>query len=488
MKKTKRILSFFLSFFLLPLPVHAVVKAPEKTCHSYVVMDAGSGNVLFGQDENKKIYPASTAKLMTAIVCVENGDVNSVIKTKGKIVHHTTPGTYNIGIGAKVKYTFKELLEMCLMSSSADATDSLAAGVFGSKEACVKAMNKKCGELGLTSTSFDNPVGSDIGAGFKKTYSTASEMAKICRYAMSIPLIRATVAKTHGKANGGNIEFNTTNWFLNGLAGYDKKTYRVIGSKSGTTNAAGHVFIATAMDGEGHEVICAYFGNVSKESTFISIRSLFDYTFRKYKKGKLLLSGSNYDVRGDRKYQKAYEAFASLNCYPSEQDGKFYPNLPISRSQLGTMIGKAGGLSDRGDLRRFVEANRNGKVTVRRFALLLQDLYPVYYTGRKERKLLSGSLGMTNAGRDEKEAMAGFLTGGFAVDDSCKNADHYVTRGQALLMTDVLADYQMRYAASHARITGRKMVAVYKLPMPVILFNQKWTNYLMAQRAGMQTE
>ena len=48
-------------------------------------MDAGSGEVLFGQDANKKIYPASTAKLMTAIVCVEKGNVNSVIKTKSDV-------------------------------------------------------------------------------------------------------------------------------------------------------------------------------------------------------------------------------------------------------------------------------------------------------------------------------------------------------------------------------------------------------------------
>lgn len=97
-------------------------------------MDAGSGEVLFGQKANKKIYPASTAKLMTAIVCVEKGNVNSVIKTKSDVVYRTTPGTYSLGIGAGVKYTFKDLLHMSLMSSAADATDSLAVGVFGQKK------------------------------------------------------------------------------------------------------------------------------------------------------------------------------------------------------------------------------------------------------------------------------------------------------------------------------------------------------------------
>ena len=65
-----------------------------------------------------RIYPASTAKLMTAIVCVEKGNVNSVIKTKSDVVYRTTPGTYSLGIGAGVKYTFKDLLHMSLMSVS----------------------------------------------------------------------------------------------------------------------------------------------------------------------------------------------------------------------------------------------------------------------------------------------------------------------------------------------------------------------------------
>ena len=240
MKKKLTGILLLLLFIALPLQGQAKVKAPKKQCHAYVVMDAGSGEVLFGQDANKKIYPASTAKLMTAIVCVEKGNVNSVIKTKSDVVYRTTPGTYSLGIGAGVNYTFKDLLHMSLMSSAADATDSLAVGVFGSKKACVEAMNEKCKELGLKKTHFDNPVGSDIGAGYNETYASAKEMAKICRYAMAIPLIRSAVSKAHYSTQKGGMYVNTTNWFLKGMAYYDRDTYKIIGSKSGTTNAAGH--------------------------------------------------------------------------------------------------------------------------------------------------------------------------------------------------------------------------------------------------------
>ena len=118
-------------------------------------------------------------------------------------------------------------------------------------------------------------------------------------------------------------------------------------SKSGTTNAAGHVFIATATDDEGHELICAYFGNVSKESTFASIRSLFDYAFKSYKKGKITLTPSNYDVRSSKKYGDVYSEYSSLHCYPVQKDGLFDPNKAITRSQLGTMLGAIDSLKDK---------------------------------------------------------------------------------------------------------------------------------------------
>lgn len=498
----------FLICLLLPVQSQSKVKAPKMQCHAYAVMDAGSGKVLFGQDENKMIYPASTAKLMTAIVCVENGDVDSKIKTKSEIVHGTTYGTYSLGIASGVKFRFKDLLHMSLMSSAADATDSLAVGVFGSKKACAKAMNKKCAELGLTQTSFDNPVGSDIGAGFDKTYSTASEMAAICRYAMSIPLIRSTVAKSHYDVTSGQeLSFNTTNWFLRGMAYYDKDTYKIIGSKSGTTNAAGHVFIATAVDKKGHEVICAYFGNVSKESTFSSIRKLFDYTFKKYKNGKLDLVKSNYDVRCSNELGETYQQYVGLNCYPTGNSGLFHPELAITRTELVKLLKGVDNLKGSAVLDAFAKGNSKGNVSIARLALLINRLYPSHLAEDKVDEILADSSHTENLSEEEKEALAVFLQNGLAPDDFCKNAMQIITRKQALLIADKISDYQVKYFASHpvmntldiAKMTefanslGEKTETDDVRPVNVAsnvftlgLFNIKWTEYLhtQAQRAS----
>ena len=85
----------------------------------------------------------------------------------------------------------------------------------------MEAMNKKCRELGLTHTHFDNPVGSDIGAGYNEIYTTAREMSVITRYAMSVPLIRDVVRKvSYSTESGMEMEINTTNWFTRGLISF----------------------------------------------------------------------------------------------------------------------------------------------------------------------------------------------------------------------------------------------------------------------------
>lgn len=472
-------LLFFLLCFLIPQNSMAKIKGPKMNCKAYVVMDAGSGEVLFGQKENKKIYPASTAKLMTAIVCTEQGDVNSTIKTSSDVLDSTTIGAYCVGLYPGRKFSFKDLLGLSLVASAADATDSLAVGVFGSREACAEAMNAKCQDLGLSKTSFDNPVGNDIGAGFDKTYATAKEMALITRYAMANPLIREIVRKSHYQTTTGqDIDANSTNWFLRGIIPYDSDRYQIIGSKSGTTLAAAHVFIATATDDDGHEIIVGYFGGPSKESTFAGIRKLFNYTYKKYDQGKLELTGKCDDVRASD-IGKLFDTYAHLHTYPTGGDGRYHPNASINRTQLAKMI-KNIDASDaypglKYKARTFADGNKNGKVTAADAASFIQDIYPAHMSKKKVKKILSDCSNTEELGDNEKEAFAVFVSSGLIPDDSCKNARQIITRKQALILTDKLADYQIKYAAGH--IVGEGYIPTQPMTEcapPLMPLNCKW--------------
>lgn len=450
-----------------PTVVCAKYVSPRMLCHSYVVMDAGSGEIIYAQDEDKKIYPASTAKLMTAIVCVEQGDIESKIKTKDSIVNHTSPGTFNLEIGAGNKYSFKQLLHMSLMASSADATDTLADAVFGSKKNCAKAMRKKCKELGLKYTSFDNPVGSDIGSGFNDTYSTAREMALITRYASTIKLIRNICAKKSYEVN--DLSFSSTNWFLTGQYDYSKSLYRIIGSKSGTTNAAGHVFIATACDDAGHEVICAYFGNVSKESTFKGIRILLDKTFKQVKKGKIYLTKSNYDVRCEKDVADIYNKLAKRGCLPDHEGDILKKKASINRKQLATILRADNCLKNSGKLDAYVKENPKGKLMVRDFVDLMRYLFP----------------GCISENASEQEEADFLIRYKLLSEISSNKPEHVINRKEGLKIAAHISDFEMVYMSEHPAIGYLKDLGEEKLT-DITVFNEEWMEMLKKQRKSTE--
>ena len=448
------LLGLLIAFLVAPA-AKAQVKSPKMDdCHSYVVMDAGSGNVLLEQDGSKKIYPASTTKVMTAIVCTEKSSMDVKIKTKHEVVHGTEPGLYNVGIGSGVTYTARDLLNISLVASSADATDSLAVGVFGNKPACVDAMNAKVKELGLVNTHFDNPVGADLGSGYDNNYSTAREMARIIRYAMTIPEIRKAVRKKEFTSSNGHVTVSTTNRFLRGSIPYRRSRYQIIGTKSGTTNAGGHVFIATAKDDQGHEVICAYFGTLSVENTFYGMEKLFNYTFDHYDKGKLTLSPSGYDIRSKGEIGAAFTKYADTNSLPTEADGTFKANQIITRGQLAKMLSGVLDLPDNGDLERFSLANSTADPTVLNVADLIQELYPSHLSDREIKDALKKCKDTSDLSDTQKEAYAILVKNKLVSENIIKNPRQVLTRGEALLLADRLTDYQMFYLSKHGNFTS----------------------------------
>lgn len=261
--------------------------------HAYAVMDANSGGVLLSDNLNGKIYPASTVKIMTAIVALEHMSPNKAIKIKKKVIKNICSGAAKYGLRTGEKYSLNCLLHILLLVSGADAAEVIANAVGGSTERFVEMMNEKAEELGMTGSRFDNPIGLDVGDGFKKTYATAYDYCLLTRYAMQNKRFCKIVAKTHYKVKrtDGTCErkLTNTNRFYT-ITEYDKTLYQVIGTKSGTTNAAGHVFIATAVDEDGHKVICAYFGKESTTQLFCDIRALLNKVFKAQKNGKISLN------------------------------------------------------------------------------------------------------------------------------------------------------------------------------------------------------
>lgn len=300
-KKKKQIKAWFLLILLVTiipgkeLQAAGALKEPASlgAHHAYALMDANSGGVLLSDKLNKRIYPASTVKIMTAIIALERMDLDTEIKIKKKIVKNISSGAAKYGLSIGKKYTLSCLLHILMLVSGADAAEVIADAVAGSVDEFVKIMNAKAQVLDMTGSHFDNPIGLDIGDGFKKTYATAYDYCLLTRYAMQNEQFCNIVGKTHYKVKRANGTFErkltNTNHFYT-VTEYDKDLYQVIGTKTGTTTAAGHVFIATAIDTEGHKVICAYYSKESTTQLFYDIRKLLDKVFHAQENGKIILT------------------------------------------------------------------------------------------------------------------------------------------------------------------------------------------------------
>lgn len=279
------------------------VRIPSVRARAYVLMDALTGEVLLEKNSTGKIYPASTTKLLTAVVAVEQAPLDKKIKVKSEILRGIAWDAYKIGLQPGMQYRLDTLLKIMLIPSAADAADTIAVGVSGSRSEFIRLMNKKAKELGMKHSSFDNTIGLDIGNGYRKIYSTAYDMALLARYVMNHEVLRPIVGTptyTYVKAKDGTTELlKSSNWFLSPthVDEYWSTDYQVIGTKTGTTNAAGKCLIATAMDADGHELIAAVFGAADRAELYQDVKLLLDQAFLEVQEGDLTAASTFLDTR-----------------------------------------------------------------------------------------------------------------------------------------------------------------------------------------------
>ena len=193
-----------------------------------VLMDVDSGRVLYARNEDAKMLIASTTKIMTALVALENGDLHQSVEVSAEAAGTEGSSMY---LRAGETLTLETLLYGLMLCSGNDAAIAVAQGVCGSTEKFVKLMNRKAKELGMTRTSFANPNGLDDPA----HYSTARDMAVLAGAAMNNETF-ARIVSTRSVTVGGRTLTNH-NKLLSGVEG-------CIGLKTGYTKAAGRTLVS----------------------------------------------------------------------------------------------------------------------------------------------------------------------------------------------------------------------------------------------------
>ncbi|MDP9325925.1 MAG: serine hydrolase [Candidatus Dormibacteraeota bacterium] len=219
---------------------HPAVGAPKAQARSELMVDLDNRHVLYARDPKVRLPMASTTKLMTAMVALDNASLDSVVSVPDDT---TKVEPDHMGLSAGERVRVGDLLFGLLLDSGNDAAETLAMTTFESRDAFIKAMNDKADALGLQDTHFANPSGLDDPA----QYSTAQDLALVAAYIYQhYPAIEQVVtAKSQGiSGNADHKAFLPTN-FNKLLWSYPG----AIGFKTGQTDNAGTCLVTGAKRG-----------------------------------------------------------------------------------------------------------------------------------------------------------------------------------------------------------------------------------------------
>lgn len=242
---------------------------PSINSRAAIIYDRTSGAILFGKNENEKRKMASTTKIMTAIVVLENTNLDNIVTVSSKAAG---TGGSRLGLHANDKISVRDLLYGLMLCSGNDAAVALAEYVSGTLQEFATLMNKKSDFLGLTSTHFVTPHGLDND----DHYTTAYELAVITNYALENETFCKYVSTKNYTVsiNGHPKNLSNTNELLGNLNG-------VYGVKTGFTNGANRCLV-TAVKRGNMDIICIVIGaDTKKDRTKDSIQ-LIEYAFNNF--------------------------------------------------------------------------------------------------------------------------------------------------------------------------------------------------------------
>lgn len=182
--KIKKLIIIILTIIFLALNPCFVfasnTNTPNLTAKAAILIDNKTKKVLYSKNENEKMYPASTTKILTAIIVLENCNLDNIVTADYDEIISIPSGysTANIQIGEQL--TVEQLLQLLLICSANDAANVLAKYVGGSIDSFISIMNTKANELGLTNSHFTNAYGKPDN----NHYTTAKDLATILEYCM----------------------------------------------------------------------------------------------------------------------------------------------------------------------------------------------------------------------------------------------------------------------------------------------------------------
>lgn len=290
MKLARTLLIFILLSFSLTVVVNAA--EPEITATSGAVIDCLDGKILYSKNIDEKLYPASLTKVLTAILVVENCNMQDEVIISKSAIDSVQSGYLTSNIQPGESLTVEELLNILLISSCNDAPNALAEHIAGDTEQFVVMMNNKAKEIGCKNSNFTNCDGTHN----ENHYSTAYDMALIGKYAMQYDEIKNITNKISYSLRATNMYgkedrlYETSNeLILSGSSNY----YRYAGGiKTGFTTPAGYCLMAYSKK-DDIPLVAVVMKSTTSDSRYTDSKSILNYAYENNTIRTIAKAGSN---------------------------------------------------------------------------------------------------------------------------------------------------------------------------------------------------
>lgn len=256
--------------------------APDINAECAVLMEAGSGTILYDKNMHQRMYPASTTKILTCLLAVENSALNETVSFSYQAVHSVPADGSSIGMDAGESLPMEQCIYGILVGSANEAANAVAEHVAGSIPAFVQKMNEKAKELGCRDSHFMNPNGLHN----PDHYTSCYDLATIGRAFFSNDFLcrAANIPRYHFTPSAhqpDDFYLNNKNQLVTGQV----KCEGIVGGKTGYTSQAGETLVSCA-ERNGMKLICVVMKDGSPDQ-FLDSAKLFEYGFRNFTKTDL---------------------------------------------------------------------------------------------------------------------------------------------------------------------------------------------------------
>lgn len=286
MKLKKKIFILFFVIIIL-LNISTTVRAEEIDINSEagLLVEVSTGKILYEKNADKIMYPASTTKILTAILVLENCELSDMVTVSQNAISNIPSGYVTCNLHAGEEISVNDLLYALMLPSANDAAFALAEHVGGSVENFSDMMNEKAKEIGCTNTHFVNPNGIHDD----NHYTTAHDLYLMANYAMKNETFRTIVSKTEYVLPATNMHSQADRIMYNSneLLNNNSKNYyyeNAIGIKTGTTSKAGSCLVAESSKNNMELISVTLNGGTTNglNDRFTDSKKLFDYGYENY--------------------------------------------------------------------------------------------------------------------------------------------------------------------------------------------------------------